>query len=70
MCEVSRSHTHVTLVLSPQLTDIDECSMGDVCGAHGMCNNTEGSFVCTCEDGYMLMNATHCTGDSNVQTAA
>ena len=31
--------------------DIDECSQGTA-GCNQGCNNTEGSFICTCNDGY------------------
>jgi len=34
-------------------TDIDECVTGENnCGANSYCNNTEGSFTCTCNPGY------------------
>lgn len=33
--------------------DVDECkSSMAVCGAHAVCTNTAGSFVCTCEPEY------------------
>lgn len=44
-------------------TDIDECNITDVCGIHGICNNTLGSFVCSCEEGYILVNKTRCIGN-------
>ena len=31
-------------------TDIDECALGNVC--EQFCNNTLGSFFCSCESGY------------------
>ena len=38
----------------PMCEDIDEC-IGDPCDANvGMCENTDGSFICTCPDGYSL----------------
>ena len=33
--------------------DIDECSE-DTNGCSQTCNNTEGSFTCGCNDGYLL----------------
>ncbi|XP_068130616.1 adhesion G protein-coupled receptor E2-like isoform X2 [Hyperolius riggenbachi] len=34
-------------------TDIDECnSLGHNCGAHTRCENTDGSYFCTCEAGF------------------
>ena len=32
-------------------TDTDECG-NDICPAHSICSNTEGSFECTCDGGY------------------
>ena len=37
----------------PLPLDIDECSEGLNNCEHG-CSNTDGSFVCTCNTGYML----------------
>ena len=31
--------------------DIDECS-GDPCDSNATCNNTDGSYTCTCNTGY------------------
>ena len=36
-------------------TDINECQqMNSTCDQ--LCTNTEGSFVCSCEEGYELQN--------------
>ncbi|XP_039739733.1 latent-transforming growth factor beta-binding protein 2 isoform X8 [Pteropus medius] len=32
--------------------DIDECTNDTVCGSHGFCDNTEGSFRCLCDQGF------------------
>ncbi|XP_070697809.1 latent-transforming growth factor beta-binding protein 2-like [Pempheris klunzingeri] len=32
--------------------DIDECLNGTICGNHGFCENTDGSFRCQCDQGY------------------
>ena len=43
------------------IVDINECA-GDH-GCHHLCNNTDGSFHCYCNPGYMLdSNGTTCTG--------
>ena len=56
-------HMHSHSILSAQMyhLDINECA-----GDHGcdhLCNNTDGSFHCYCNPGYMLdSNGTTCTG--------
>ena len=40
--------------------DIDECSEYNDC--HQMCTNTEGSYECSCDPGFML------TGDNRTCT--
>ncbi|XP_037357748.1 latent-transforming growth factor beta-binding protein 2 [Talpa occidentalis] len=32
--------------------DIDECANDTVCGRHGFCDNTDGSFRCLCDQGF------------------
>ena len=32
--------------------DIDECALDDSCDIHADCNNTEGSYECTCQAGF------------------
>jgi hypothetical protein len=47
-------------------TDIDECSNAtDECHEeYGVCNNTDGSYVCSCIDGYSG-DGFNCTGLNN-----
>jgi hypothetical protein len=35
--------------------DIDECAL-KVCGFHGTCSNTNGSYFCNCTDGFAGQN--------------
>ncbi|XP_054987016.1 latent-transforming growth factor beta-binding protein 2 [Sorex araneus] len=32
--------------------DIDECANDNMCGSHGFCDNTDGSFRCLCDQGF------------------
>ena len=42
--------------------EIDECaSTPQLCGTHGNCTNTPGSFRCSCPEGF-LNNGTYCNG--------
>ena len=44
-------------------TDIDECATEtSECGANSYCNNTEGSFTCTCNTGYTGVPTDGCVG--------
>ena len=43
--------------------DIHECDTGKhQCDSHGFCNNTKGSYNCTCKPGY-FGNGFNCTGN-------
>ena len=48
----THAHTHTYLLL-PHNTDIDECATNNGGCSQG-CNNTAGSFECTCTSGYEL----------------
>ncbi|KAM5273583.1 latent-transforming growth factor beta-binding protein 2 [Ctenodactylus gundi] len=34
--------------------DIDECANDTMCGSHGFCDNTDGSFRCFCDQGFEI----------------
>ena len=34
------------------VADIDECLVGNYCSVYAACNNTVGSYTCTCDAGY------------------
>lgn len=42
--------------ISASISDIDECQDKTLCGPNSICTNTLGSYVCSCEVGYI---ATH-----------
>lgn len=45
--------------------DIDECANETLCGSHGFCENSEGSFRCLCDRGYESSPSGHyCIGES------
>ena len=47
------------------IADINECKAGNHnCAANANCQNTEGSFVCTCKPGYSG-DGVSCTGENN-----
>ena len=44
-------------------SDIDECDRG-IDGCQHACRNNDGSFLCTCNTGYVLApNGKNCTGE-------
>ena len=56
----------IVFTLYPQLvlmfyTDLDECEINGTCPEHSTCANTFGSFVCTCNEGFMK-NGSVCIG--------
>lgn len=55
---------HVVLVSS---TDIDECLNGTACDVIADCLNTNGSYVCTCPDGYRGNGIDNCTNINECQ---
>ena len=54
MCNIQRVVVNLSLVSA----DIDECSHPDSCSQ--LCNNTEGSFICSCVPGYKLKTSGYC----------
>ena len=50
------------VTLHPSTTDIDECDRG-IGGCQHVCSNTDGSYYCSCNDGYTLNEGgKYCTG--------
>ena len=45
------------------IVDIDECDgIPKPCHVNGVCNNTFGSFECTCKPGFSGVGLTSCVG--------
>ena len=44
------------------LSDLNECEENSTCDPHATCTNTEGSYVCLCDEGY-IGNGTYCSGE-------
>lgn len=67
----NKTQSHINLlhcrdVLSPVVTDIDECRAGNVCGDHG-CSNLVGSYRCECRIGFIFNSITKlCQGTAGV----
>uniref|UniRef100_A0A8C9LDU8 Latent-transforming growth factor beta-binding protein 1 n=1 Tax=Pavo cristatus TaxID=9049 RepID=A0A8C9LDU8_PAVCR len=45
--------------------DIDECANETLCGSHGFCENSDGSFRCLCDRGYESSPSGHYCVDVN-----
>ncbi|XP_067848101.1 latent-transforming growth factor beta-binding protein 2-like [Heptranchias perlo] len=45
--------------------DIDECMNETICGTHGYCENTDGSFRCLCDQGFEIPLSEHGCVDIN-----
>lgn len=61
------SKTRGTSGCSFPFTDVDECTDANPCDANGACQNTLGSFVCFCNNGFTGDGLT-CTGSYVVYT--
>ncbi|PVD35911.1 hypothetical protein C0Q70_02880 [Pomacea canaliculata] len=47
--------------------DIDECAQSSLCFANSTCSNTNGSYLCICDQGYQALqigNCSKCTGNT------
>ena len=56
VCMSTTMYVYVRMCILSYLTefaDIDECILGTA-GCNQLCNNTIGSFVCSCQNGYFL----------------
>lgn len=49
---VTLTNSLIYLLLYIRFIDVDECSDSGTCPANSWCNNTDGSYMCTCYQGY------------------
>lgn len=49
-------------------SDVDECALGSDCDEHASCQNTEGSYTCTCTHPYSG-DGKNCTGNEDLLNA-
>ena len=61
MLDISPVGKRVYTTVIVLFTDIDECMEGDA-DCNQICVNTLGSYYCSCEPGYQLVNDTECEG--------
>lgn len=60
-------HVFGTLFSIP---DINECEQPGLCGPHGECLNTDGSFHCVCEQGFTIsVSGRTCEGKINHESS-
>ncbi|KAK5888242.1 hypothetical protein CesoFtcFv8_016758 [Champsocephalus esox] len=65
---------HIQEVSSVTVEDVDECALSALrgCSPHSDCNNTVGSYLCSCHQGYVDVDASnpgaHCTAGVSVET--
>lgn len=64
----SHARLHIPSTLTCSLpchpTDVNECDLNPHICLHGDCENTKGSFVCHCQQGYVIRKgATGCSGE-------
>ena len=67
VCALVRIHLFSLLMIEITVfcyfftTDVDECQINGTCPEHSTCANTFGSFVCTCNEGF-VKNGSVCIG--------
>ena len=52
-CRVFGAKLFLIVAISILFTDIDECKDHSVCPVELTCKNNDGSFECTCDDGFV-----------------
>ena len=63
LVEVTKSYARLLVTTIFSCADKDECECGlDDCDENANCTNTEGSYMCTCREGY-CGDGRYCTGE-------
>ena len=60
--DIKKAGFFSTLVIILLITDTNECMNATTCHENAYCNNTMGSFNCTCNPGYSGDGKNNCTG--------
>ena len=55
------------IVYFSQTLDIDECVTDSPCSSNAECKNTEGSFMCECNSGF-VGDGFNCTGNRSIKS--
>ena len=61
VCKIALKLYHLIIILMLVYVDEDECATNNG-GCEHTCNNTAGSFTCSCNDGFELVNSFCCSG--------
>ncbi len=62
MCEGKLINTVTATINNSILPDIDECNSTEIAGFECDCVNTDGSYLCLCNEGYQLGKNGTCGG--------
>ena len=56
-----KKHNNYCYTYTISFLDVNECDDGNG-GCENSCNNTDGSFICSCNIGYQLYSNRFCSG--------
>ena len=47
------------MIITMLIADIDECAADDINNCEHNCENTDGSYTCNCDQGFLLADDEH-----------